>query len=87
MPPVKTSTLTPMIELSPSKPLTQDKSGLGRTVYVYVYVYVCVFVCLCVCACMHTCVCVCVCKQLPGNPSFDRQISAHEKGGGVRRVG
>ena len=33
------------------------------------------------------CVCVCVCKQLPDNQSFDRQISAYEKGGGVRRVG
>ena len=28
---------------------------------------------------------VCVC--LPGNQSFDRQISAYEKGGGVKRVG
>ena len=38
---------------------------------------------------MCVCVCVCVqaCKQLPGNQSFDRQISVHEKGGEVRMVG
>ena len=32
-------------------------------------------------------VCTCACKQLPGNQSFARRISAHEKGGGVMRVG
>ena len=37
--------------------------------------------CMCVCAS-----CVCACEQLPGNQSFDRQISAHEKNGVVRRV-
>ena len=46
---------------------------------------------MCVCVCMHVrvlvCECMRACKQLPGNQSFDRQISAHEKGGGVRRVG
>ena len=31
--------------------------------------------------------CVFVSMQLPGNQRFDRQISAHKKGGGVRRVG
>ena len=33
------------------------------------------------------CVCVCVCKQLPSNQSFDKQISSHQKGGGVSRWG
>ena len=33
------------------------------------------------------CVCVCVCKQLPSNQSFDKQISSHQKGGGVNRWG
>ena len=28
--------------------------------------------------------CMCVCKQLPGNQSFDKLISSHQKGGGVR---
>ena len=62
--------------------------------YVCVHVHVCVHVCVCcVCVfpCTRVCVCVCVCvyvcKQLPGNQSFDRQISTHEKGGGVRGVG
>ena len=32
-------------------------------------------------------VCVCVCKQLPSNQSFDKQISSHQKGGGVSRWG
>ena len=32
------------------------------------------------------CVCMCVCKQLPGNQSFDRQVSANKKSCGVRRV-
>ena len=31
------------------------------------------------------CVCVCVCKQLPSNKSFDKQISSHQKCGGVSR--
>ena len=35
---------------------------------------------------MCVCTCMCLCKQLPGNQSFDRQISAYKKGGGVRRV-
>ena len=39
------------------------------------------------CACVCVCVCVSVCKQLPGNQSFDKHLSAHEKGGSVRRVG
>ena len=30
-------------------------------------------------------VCMCACKQLSGNHSFDRGISAHEKGGSVRK--
>ena len=34
--------------------------------------------------CVHAC--MCVCKQLPGNQSFDSQISAHEKGGGARAM-
>ena len=43
---------------------------------VYMYVsYTCV------------CLCVCVCKQLPSNQSFDKQISSHQKGGGVSRWG
>ena len=33
------------------------------------------------------CVCVCVWKQLPSNQSFDKQISSHQKGGGVSRWG
>ena len=33
------------------------------------------------------CMCVCVCKQLPSNQSFDKQISSHQKGGGVSRWG
>ena len=35
------------------------------------------------------CVCarVCTCKQLPSNQSFDKQISSHQKGGGVSRWG
>ena len=37
---------------------------------------------MCVC-----CVCVCFCKQLPSNQSFDKQISSHQKGGGVSRWG
>ena len=35
----------------------------------------------------EVCVCVCVCKQLPSNHSFDKQISSHQKGGGVSRWG
>ena len=31
--------------------------------------------------------CVCVCKQLPSNQSFEKQISRHQKGGGVSRWG
>ena len=31
--------------------------------------------------------CVCICKQLPSNQSFDKQISSHQKGGGVSRWG
>ena len=50
---------------------------------------------VCVCVCMHVCVCACVCvracmhtcKQLPSNQSFDKQISSHQKGGGVSRWG
>ena len=30
---------------------------------------------------------VCVCKQLSSNQSFDRQISSHQKGGGVSTWG
>ena len=33
------------------------------------------------------CVCVCICKQLPSNQSFDKQISSHQKRGGVSRWG
>ena len=40
----------------------------------------------CVCVCAHV-KCIGICKQLSGNQSFDRQISAHKKGGGVMRVG
>ena len=40
---------------------------------------------------IHVCVCVCastcVCKQSPSNQSFDKQISSHQKGGGVSRWG
>ena len=46
-------------------------------VHVLVGGYMCVWVCTCVC------VCVCVCKQLSSNQSFDRQISSHQKGGGI----
>ena len=42
-------------------------------------------VCVCVCTCMYAC--VCVCKQLPSNQSFDKQISSHQKGGGVSTWG
>ena len=38
---------------------------------------------LCVCVC----VCVCVCEQLPSNKSFDKQVSSHQKCGGVSRWG
>ena len=37
--------------------------------------------------CVRVNVCVCVCKQLPSNQSFDKQISSHQKGGGVSRWG
>ena len=44
---------------------------------------------VCVCeyirACVH--VCVCICKQLPNNQNFEKQISSHQKGGGVNRWG
>ena len=30
---------------------------------------------------------MCICKQLPINQSFDKQISSHQKGGGVSRWG
>ena len=52
-------------------------------------VCVCVHVCVqvCMCACVHVCVRVCACKQLPSNQSFDKQISSHQKGGGVSRWG
>ena len=30
---------------------------------------------------------MCVCKQLPSNQSYDKQISSHQKGGGVSRWG
>ena len=44
----------------------------------FVITYVVVYACVCVCVSVH------VCEQLPGNQSFDRQISAHKKGGGGR---
>ena len=50
-------------------------------------VCVCVIVCVCVCMCVCACVCVCVSKQLPSNQSFDKQISSHQKEGGVSRWG
>ena len=31
--------------------------------------------------------CMCICKQLSSNQSFDKQISSHQKGGGVSRWG
>ena len=34
---------------------------------------------------MCVCVCACACKQLPSNQGFDKQISSHQKGGGVSR--
>ena len=47
--------------------------------------------CVCVCVRVRVCMCVCVrmrtCKQLPSNQSFDKQISSHQKGGGVSRWG
>ena len=45
--------------------------------------------CMNVSVCERACVCVCVhaCKQLPSNQSFDKQISSHQKGGGVSRWG
>ena len=46
-----------------------------------------VHVCVCGCACVYVVVCVCACKQLPSNQSFDKQISSHQKGGGVSRWG
>ena len=36
---------------------------------------------------MCVCMCICACKQLPSNQSFDKQISSHQKGGGVSRWG
>ena len=37
---------------------------------------------------VHTvCSCMCACKQLLSNQSFDKQISSHQKGGGVCRWG
>ena len=36
---------------------------------------------------MPVSVCVLFCKQLPSNQSFDKQISSHQKGGGVSRWG
>ena len=52
------------------------------------YLCVCLCVCVCVGTCVHACMySMCVCKQLPGNQTFNRQISAYEKGGGVRGVG
>ena len=36
--------------------------------------------CVCVCMPVSMCVCVCVRKPLPDNQSFDRKISANEKG-------
>ena len=47
----------------------------------------CVHVCACVRASVHVCACMCVCKLLPSNQSFDKQISSHQKGGGVSRWG
>ena len=45
-------------------------------------------VCVCVSECTFVCVCECMlCKQLPSNQSFDKQISSHQKGGGVSRWG
>ena len=44
-----------------------------------VYMHLCVYVCAAVCAPTR------VCKQLPGNQSFDKLISSHQKGGGVSR--
>ena len=43
---------------------------------------ICLFLCVCLCVCV--CSCVRVCEQLPSNLCFDRQISAHEKSGGVK---
>ena len=37
--------------------------------------------------CVRVCVCGGVFKQLPSNQSFDKQISSHQKGGGVSRWG
>ena len=38
--------------------------------------------------CTHMGVCVCVCVlELPSNQSFDKQVSSHQKGGGVSRWG
>ena len=50
--------------------------GVCARVCVYMYVYACL-----------VCLCMCVCKQLPSNQSFDKQISSHQKGGGVSRWG
>ena len=36
---------------------------------------------------MCVCVCTCACKHLPSNQSFYKQISSHQKGGGVSRWG
>ena len=35
----------------------------------------------------HTRTHIYICKQLPSNQSFDKQISSHQKGGGVSRWG
>ena len=57
-------------------------SVCGGTVLSVVLTWVITMVCVCVCVC----VCVFV-KQLPSNQSFDKQISSHQKGGGVSRWG
>ena len=53
----------------------------------YVCVRVCVRICACAIVCACVCTCMCICKQLPSNQNFDKQISSHQKGGGVSRWG
>ena len=56
--------------------------------HVCVHVHVGVHVCVRVNSRVRVlCVCVTLCKQLSSNQSFDKQISSHQKGGGVSRWG
>ena len=38
-------------------------------------------------ACIRVNLILSICKQLPRNQSFDKQVSSHQKGGGISRWG